>query len=78
MEQVLDSLDPPVKHEVLQDGEKLSILLLDPHVPASVQRNLSRSEYNDPVYFRLILLYAINELRGKGSHAPLEILPVWE
>jgi len=69
---LLERLDPPVKHTVEARGEQVLLTLVDPQIPAKVQRNLeSRQWHNDKVLL-VILLHAINELRGKGSHAPLE------
>ena len=79
IEQALESLDPPIRHELLcQGGERVSLLLIDPSVPAIAQRSLSKHEVNNVDHFRLIVLHAINELRGQGSHAPLVILPPWD
>jgi len=75
IETVLAGLDPPLKHETeLHDG-LLKLTLTDPNVPAHVERSLSPREYQDIILFRLLVLHAVNEIRGKGSHAPLEVMP---
>lgn len=78
IEEVLDSLDPPVKHELQIQGDHASLLLLDPSVPAMVQRCLTIHEVNNKDQLRIVLLYAINELRRKGSHVPLNAIPDWD
>jgi hypothetical protein len=35
-------------------------------------------EMNNPTQFRIIGLYAVNELRRKGSHAEPKVLPAWD
>lgn len=76
IEAVLDGLDPPLKHLCTMHGDTLHLTLTDPNVPATVERELARHEYQNPVTFQMLVLYAINEIRRKGSHAPLEVIPV--
>lgn len=76
--EALESLDPPVKHELIIEADSASLLLYDPLVPAFVQRHLHGYEFHNAAQFRIIVLYAINELRRKGSHAELTILPPWD
>lgn len=76
IEEVLDQLDPPLKHQCEERGTSLHLTLNDPSVPATVERNLSQREVENAALFQVILLYAVNELRGKGSHAPLAVLPL--
>ena len=78
VKQVLESLDPPIKYKMHAFEGEISLRFMDDSVPASVERILSKHELEDPVQFRIIVLYAVNELRGKGSHAPLVRLPDWE
>lgn len=78
LEQVLDSLDPPVTHELMQCGTQVSLLLMDDSVPAFAQRSLAIHELKCPETFRAAVLSAVNELRMKGSHVPLETLPDWD
>lgn len=76
IEEVLDHLDPPLKHHCEERGDVLHLTLNDPGIPATVERNLTRHELENSVVFQVILLYAVNEIRGKGSHVPLEVLPM--
>lgn len=76
IEAVLAGLDPPLKHFCEMHGDTLHLTLTDPSVPATVERDVARHEYQDPISFQLLVLYAINEIRRKGSHAPLEVIPV--
>lgn len=76
IEAVLDGLDPPLKHRCEIRGDTLHLTLIDPTVQALVTRELSRHEYQDPITFQMLMLYAINEIRTKGSQAPLEVIPV--
>lgn len=75
IEAVLAGLDPPLKHETQLSDGLLKLTLIDPNVPAHVERSLSPREYEDIILFRLLVLHAVNEIRGKGSHAPLEVMP---
>ena len=76
-EEVLDSLDPPIKHEVQHSGGKASLLLFDILLPAMVQQDLSVHQLNDPTQFPAIALLAVNELRAMGSFPALIDLPTW-
>ncbi|MBD8682927.1 hypothetical protein [Pseudomonas sp. CFBP 13719] len=78
IEAVLAGLDPPLKHETHMEEGLLNLTLIDPSVPAQVMRSLAPHEYKDSTTFRLLVLYAVNEIRGKGSHAPLEVMPAME
>ncbi|MBD8613760.1 hypothetical protein [Pseudomonas rhizosphaerae] len=72
---VLAGLEPPLEHEIYMKDGLLKLILIDPNVPAQVERSLSPHEYTDIIRFRLLVLYAVNEIRGKGSLAPLEVIP---
>ena len=52
----------------------MHLALIDASIPARVHRRLARHEFQNEMTFRMILLYAVNELRGKGSHAPLQAI----
>lgn len=77
LEQVLESLDPPVKYDLTRQGNKVSLLLFDPSASAFAQRTLSKCELENHTQFQVIVLYALNELRRQGSHAALDVLPDW-
>ncbi|KUM43735.1 hypothetical protein [Pseudomonas sp. EpS/L25] len=70
--QILEALDPPVKHLAEWRTEGLFLTLLDPGVPAKVTRFISRKTLADADTLNVVVLYAVNELRLKGSHIPLE------
>lgn len=69
---VLEALDPPVKHFAEWRTEGLLLTLLDPGVPAKVTRFISKKTLADVETLNVVVLYAVNELRLKGSHVPLE------
>lgn len=75
IEAVLDSLDPPLKHSCERQDDSLLLTLIDPDVPTSVHRRLTAHELEDSLLLQVVLLYAVNEIRGKGSHAELRVLP---
>lgn len=75
LEEVLDSLDPPLKHSCEQHGSSLVVTLTDTRVHQSVQRRLTHHELENAATFQMVMLYAINEIRGLGSHAKLQVLP---
>lgn len=68
----LERLNPPLVHTVETHGEQMVLTLSDPKVPVRVQRQLAKHQWHNPKLIEVVLLHAINELRGKGSHAPLE------
>ena len=69
----LSALDPPIKHITEWRGTSMLITLLDPSVPAKVTRLVEDAARTDYGLLNLTLLYAVNELRAKGSHAPLSL-----
>lgn len=69
---VLEALDPPVKHFADWRNDGLLLTLIDPGVPAKVARLIPKKTLSDAESLNLILLYAVNELRLKGSHVPLD------
>jgi hypothetical protein len=72
LRQRLERLNPPLSHTVEARGEYRVLTLADPQVPAKVQRQLTEQQWHNAKLLEVVLLHAINELRGKGSHAPLE------
>jgi hypothetical protein len=76
IEDVLDSLDPPLKHSYRKDDDVLVLTLIDPGIPASVDRRLADHVLKDSALLQVVLLYAVNEIRGKGSHVMLKVLPL--
>jgi hypothetical protein len=75
---VLNSLHPPVRHELITDGDRITLRLIDEVLKVDARRSLAAHELEDPTLFRVIVLYAVNELRSKGSHAALSVLPRWD
>lgn len=73
---VLDKLDPPLKHSCEQKDGFVQLTLTDSVVHQSVTRNLTHKDLQDPLSFQLLILYAVNEIRGLGSHAELKVLPL--
>jgi len=66
-------LQPPIRHFIEWRGDGgLLVTLIDPAVPASVSRHIDRKHLQDVHYLNLVVLHAVNELRRKGSHVPLE------
>jgi hypothetical protein len=76
IEEVLDSLDPPLKHSCEKQGNCLLLTLTDPVVHQTVERRLTPKELHNALAFQMVLLYAVNEIRGLGSHAKLQVLPM--
>ncbi|WP_040262962.1 hypothetical protein [Pseudomonas massiliensis] len=73
---LLAQLDPPLKHHVEMRGEDMLLTLVDPLIPAKAERSLQPRQYQNPGLLYVVLLHAINELRGKGSQAPLRVFPI--
>ena len=71
---ILDRLVPPLGHQCAIRAGVMHLTLIDPQVPARVHRRLAKHEFQNALTFRVILLYAVNEIHGKGSHAPLDVI----
>lgn len=72
LSEALAALDPPVKHLAEWRSESLLLTLIDPGVPAKVTRLIEKKTLADVKALNLVVIYAVNELRLKGSHVPLE------
>ncbi|MFV1943619.1 hypothetical protein VPH49_22690 [Pseudomonas luteola] len=64
----LARLDPPLKFLFEPRGTDMLLTLIDPAVPARVQRRLDPKLMMNKDALNLTLVYAVNELRAKGSH----------
>lgn len=71
LRRALSALDPPVKHFVEYRISGMLLTLLDPEVPAKVSRFITSRTMRNAEALNLTILYAVNELRLKGSHLPL-------
>lgn len=71
LKESLATLDPPIKHFVEYRGGDVLLTLLDPKVPARVSRLITRRTVANGEALDIMVLYAVNELRLKGSHVPL-------
>ncbi|KUM43271.1 hypothetical protein [Pseudomonas sp. EpS/L25] len=67
----LAQLDPPLRHRLERQADGLLIILIDPEHNARVSRFM-RSDELRVERINLVLLHAINELRRKGAHVPLD------
>lgn len=76
--QVLHSLNPSITHEMTKDGDKMVLRLIDVKLKIEARRSIAAHELNNPQAFRLIVMYALNELRAKGSQVQLSVLPHWD
>jgi hypothetical protein len=72
LKEALEMLDPPVKHFIEYRGEDVLLTLLDPKVPAKVSRLITRRTVLNSEALNVMVLYAVNELRLKGSLVPLQ------
>jgi hypothetical protein len=72
---LLAQLDPPLKHTVEMRSEVMLLTVLDPALPAKAERLLQPRQYQNQDLLYVVVLHAINELRGKGSQAPLRVFP---
>jgi hypothetical protein len=75
LKEMLARLDPPLKHSIEMRGEQMLLTLMDPVIPAKVERNLQPRIYQNVDLFYAAILHAINELREKGSQVPLRSFP---
>lgn len=72
----LATLDPPLKHKIEYQDKALLIEMWDPEANASVKRSIEPWQYQNRDLLHVIVLHAINELKIKGSRAPLQMLPL--
>lgn len=72
LKEALAALDPPVKHFIEYRGGDTLLTLIDPEVPAKVSRLITRRTIASIEALNITVLYAVNELRLKGSHVPLQ------
>lgn len=76
--EVLSHLRPPIRYELEQDGDRFTLRLFDEQLKIEAVRQLSLQELVNRSQFRIIVLYAVNELRSKGSQVELAVLPHWD
>lgn len=72
LRQALSALDPPIKHFIEYMNSGMLLTLLDIEIYASVFRFITPRTMRSAEALNLTILYAINELRVKGSHLPLD------
>lgn len=72
LRRALAALDPPLKHFIEYRGGDMLLTLLDPGVPAKVSRLITKRTMKNVTALNIMVLYAVNELRLKGSHLPLQ------
>lgn len=72
LRQALSVLDPPIRHFIEYRSSGMLLTLLDIEVPAKVFRFITPRTMRSAKALNLTIIYAINELRVKGSHLPLD------
>lgn len=77
LEEVLQSLNPPIRYELLVCDEQAKLYLTDIVTGVIVERRLSRRQCERQEQFGVVLLCAVNELRLKGANVPLLEIPQW-
>lgn len=76
--QVLAGLIPSATHDLTQSGSTISLLVLDGLSSAVAQRTIAIYQRDCHEVFRVVVLSAVNELRGRSCLDPLDALPDWE
>lgn len=77
LEEVLQNLNPPIKHELIISDDQAKLYLTDIVTGVIVERRLTRRQCESQEQFGLVLLYAVNELRLRGAHGALPEIPHW-
>lgn len=77
LQEALQSLDPPIKHELLISENQAKLYLTDTVTGVVVERQLTLRQCERQDEFGIVLLYAVNELRLKGRNSPLLEIPEW-
>lgn len=72
LRQALSALDPPIRHFIEYRSSGMLLTLLDIEIHASVFRFITARTMRSAEALNLTILYAINELRVKGSHLSLD------
>lgn len=75
LKSLLAQLDPPLKHTMEMRGDTMLLTIMDPAIPAKAERTLEPRQYQNEDLLYVVVLHTINELRGKGSQAPLRVFP---
>jgi hypothetical protein len=68
LKEQLAALDPPLKHVMLDRGNITVISLIDPSLPAKVERSLDKDVLSNNLLLYAIIREAVNELRHMGGH----------
>lgn len=74
----LSRLQPPISYQLDQEGELFTLMLSDTKLGVRAIRSMSSQAYQNPDQLRIVVLYAINELRVKGSVLPFAAPPFWD
>jgi hypothetical protein len=67
----LAALDPPLKYELQSRGQVTVIVLIDPELPAKVERSLDKHLLNNNLLLYVVIRDAVDELRKMGSRPPV-------
>lgn len=71
----LNRLKSPIHYRLDQEGGLFTFTLSDSKLGIQSARHISVHEYLNPVEFRVSVLHAVEELRGKGSLVELSNQP---
>lgn len=67
----LAALDPPLKYALLDRGNITVISLIDPSLPAKVERSLDKALLSNNLLLYIVIRDAVDELRQMGGHPPV-------
>ena len=71
LKEQLAALSPPLTYELLDRGEVTIISIIDPSLPAKVERSLEKSLLSNNLLLYVVIRDAVDELRKKSGHPPV-------
>ena len=71
LKEQLAALDPPLKYALLDRGNVTLISLMDPSLPAKVERSLDKELLSNNLLLYVVIRDAVDELRAMGGHRPV-------
>ncbi|WP_434136970.1 hypothetical protein JQR88_24570 (plasmid) [Pseudomonas luteola] len=71
LKEQLAALSPPLTYELLDRGDVTIISIIDPSLPAKVERSLEKSLLNNNLLLYVVIRDAVDELRRLGGYPPV-------
>jgi hypothetical protein len=76
LKEQLSALNPPLTYEILDRGSVTVISIVDPALPAKVERSQEKSLLKNNLLLYVIIRDAVDELRKMGGHPPVTVYQI--